>query len=110
MQTRPKKMNKRDNKISHINEETSGNGAQQLPNTDPEIEEADDWPNQGRNTNDWGSYNYYNWGVPMMFWENFPEKPEKGKRKGGNIQGNGLERKPPDHIRRGKLMPRVNGL
>ena len=37
---------------SHINEETSENGAQQLPNTDPEIEETNDWPNQGWNAND----------------------------------------------------------
>ena len=63
--------------------EMGRNETQQLPNTDPTSCEANNWPNQNWNAIDWGPFDYYNWGMPMVFWENLSATQEKGKQKGG---------------------------
>ena len=63
--------------------ETESNPAQQLPNTDPTTNGTNNWPDQNWNSIDWGSFGYYKWEIPMMYWENNPGTQEKGKQKGG---------------------------
>ena len=84
-------------------EETNRNVAQQLPNTDPISTETNDWANQDWDAVDWGSFNYYNWAIPMGCWGNNPETQEKGKAKGGNIQRGVQIHIPLEQIRRGGI-------
>jgi len=63
--------------------EMERNETQQLPNAGLTSSESNNWSSQNWNSIDWGSFDYYNWGRPMVFWENLPETKEKGKQKGG---------------------------
>ena len=65
--------------------DTGGNPAQQLPNTDTTSNGANNWQNPNWNSIDWGSFDYYNWAMPMMYWENNPWGKDKGKQKGGTL-------------------------
>ena len=86
-----------------VKEEAISNVAQQLPNTDPISTETNDWANQDWDAVDWGSFNYYNWAIPMGCWGNNPETQEKGKAKGGNIQRGVQIHIPLEQIRRGGI-------
>ena len=63
--------------------ETESNPAQQLPNTGPKPNGGNNLPNPKWNPMAWGSFGYYNWAMPMMYWENNPETQTKDSKKGG---------------------------
>ena len=62
------------------------NPSQQIPNTDPMSNGGNDWQNQDWNPIHWGSFGYYNWTIPMMYWAKNPETLNKGKG-GGHQDG-----------------------
>ena len=61
--------------------EPSENVARQLPNTDPESTETNNWPNQEWDNAEWNDWTYY-WPLAMGYGENDPETQEKEKKKG----------------------------
>ena len=63
------------------------NHAQQLANTAPTSNGANNWANPNSNSIDWGSFDYYNWAMPMMYRGNNPWKQDKGKQRGGHLSG-----------------------
>ena len=87
--------------VLQVEMETGRNPAQQLPNADPMSNGANNWPNQNWNPMEFGSFGYYNWSMPMMYWGNNPETKNKGKQKRGNTHQDGQTK---DKIRRGKFM------
>ena len=74
--------------------DTGSNPAQQLPNTDPTSNGANNRPNQNWNSIEWGSFGYYNWATPMMYWENNSWTQDKGEQKGGNPYQDGQAKHP----------------
>ena len=78
---------RRETPTNFAKKEPSENVAQQLPNTDPESTETNNWPNQEWNNADWDAWAYY-WPLAMGYAENNTETQEEGKAtRGETIRG-----------------------
>ena len=73
----------RETPTNFAKKEPGENVAQQLPNTDPESTETNNWQNQEWRNAEWNDWTYF---CPsaMGYGENTPETQEEGKAKGGN--------------------------